>query len=98
MGKLASTVKWILVMLGFLLVLWLPLVAYMNYPEAKEEKGHADTLWIDRTERLRLARYHGTQALKITEEVVYIWRDSKWISVMKRKLPDRLAPVAGSSA
>ncbi|NJD61342.1 MAG: hypothetical protein FIA93_01305 [Deltaproteobacteria bacterium] len=98
MGKIAASVKWVLVMLGFLLVLWLPLVVCMDYPEAKEEKGHADALWVDRTERLRLARYHGTQALKITDEVVYIWRDSKWVSVLKRKLPDRLVPGTGSSA
>jgi len=98
MEKIASTVKWVLVMLGFLLVLWLPLFASMNYPQEEAEKGRAETLWIDRSERLRLARYHGTHALKITDEVVYIWRDSKWVSVLKRKLPDRLAPVAGSSA
>ena len=98
MGKIESSVKWVLVMLGFLLALLLPLVAYMNYPQEKAEKGRAEALWIDRTERLRLARYHGTHALKITDEVVYIWRDNRWISVLKRKLPDRLAPVAGSAA
>src|SRR5512146_271966 len=98
MEKIASSVKWVLVMIGFLLALWLPLVAYMNYPPEKAEKGCAEALWIDRTERLRLARYHGTHALKITDEVVYIRRDSKWISVLKRKLPDRLVPVVGSTA
>ena len=30
----------------------------------------------------RLAQYHGTNALKITCDRVYIWRDGEWLSVM----------------
>lgn len=98
MGKIASSMKWVLVMLGFLLALWLPIVASFHSPKVMAGNERVEPLWVTSTERLRLARYHGTHALKITDERVYIRRNSKWISVLKRQLPDRLGTVTGSSA
>ena len=31
--------------------------------------------------RISIARYHGTVALKITNDNTYIWRDHRWIKV-----------------
>jgi hypothetical protein len=85
MKNIASSVKWFVVIVGFLLALWLPLVASVHYLEMKEGKDPAEPLWITRTESLRLMDYHGTNGLKITQDRAYIWRDSKWIQVAKRK-------------
>lgn len=84
MKSIGASVKWVLFILGFLLAMWLPLVAYVHSPQLKARNELSEPGWIDRTERLRLMRYHGTQGLKITHDGVYIWRDSKWIQVLKR--------------
>jgi hypothetical protein len=84
--KIVSFVKWVAVMLGFMLALWLPLVASVHYLEKKLAAAQpSETAWFSGTEGLRLMRYHGTNGLKITGDRVYIWRDSKWIEVLKRK-------------
>ena len=84
MKSMAASLKCVLVMAGFLLVLWLPLVAYVHSPERAARDAQAESGWIGRAERLRLMRYHGTQGLKITHDGVYIWRDSKWVQVRRR--------------
>lgn len=77
--------KWVVVMAAFLLALWLPLVASVHYLERKTAKEHSDPLWITRSEGIRLMRYHGTNGLKITDDRIYIWQDSRWIQIVKRK-------------
>jgi len=85
MKRFITFVKWVVVMAAFLLVLWLPLVASVFHLEWKTAKENADPLWITRSEGLRLMRYHGTNGLKITDDRIYIWQDSRWIQVVKRK-------------
>jgi hypothetical protein len=85
MEKIVSFVKWAAVLLGVVLVLWLPLVYSMHSLEKKMGKGHVEPTWTTMAENIRLMRYHGTNGLKITEDRVYIWRDRKWIQVLKRK-------------
>ena len=41
--------------------------------------------WVSRDELRSLARYHGTDALKITDREVFIWRDGNWVPVLKNK-------------
>ena len=41
--------------------------------------------WVSKEKLRSLARYHGTDALKITELEVFIWRDGGWIPVLKKK-------------
>jgi hypothetical protein len=41
--------------------------------------------WVSKEELRSLARYHGTEALKITALDVSIWRDGEWIRVLKNK-------------
>ncbi len=85
MGNIALFVKRVLVMLGILMVLWLPLVAFVHSLEITVERDLARSMWISRAESLRMMRYHGTYGLKVTHDRVYIRRDSKWIEVLKRK-------------
>lgn len=85
MEKIALLLKRVLVMAGFLLALWLPLMAFVHYMEITVGKDLAAAMWITRAESVRLMRYHGTNGLKVTHDRVYIWRDSRWIPVMKRK-------------
>ncbi|OGP81276.1 MAG: hypothetical protein A2Z13_09170 [Deltaproteobacteria bacterium RBG_16_64_85] len=85
MEKIVSFVKRVVVLLGFLMALWLPIVASVHYLEMKKGKDLAEPMWITSTDGHRLMRYHGTNGLKITHDRVYIWRDSKWVPVLKRK-------------
>lgn len=41
--------------------------------------------WVSQEELLSLARHHGTDALKITELEVSIWRSGNWVPVLKNK-------------
>lgn len=41
--------------------------------------------WVSHKQLLSLARYHGTDALRITEIEVSIWREGNWIPVLKNK-------------
>jgi hypothetical protein len=43
-----------------------------------------EDLWVSKEALVELARYHGTRALKITEEEAFVWRNARWISVLKR--------------
>jgi len=85
MKKIVSFVKWVAVMLAFLVVLWLPFATSVHYLEKKLAKEPSETEWFSMKESIRLMRYHGTEGLKITGDRVYIWRDSRWIEVLKRK-------------
>ncbi len=85
MKKIESFVKWFVVILGYVLVLWFSLLTSVHYLEKQFEDDLAEPMWLSRTESLRLMRYHGTNGLKITNDRVYIFRDGKWIPVIKRK-------------
>ena len=41
--------------------------------------------WVSKEKLRSLARYHGTEVLKITELDVSIWRAGEWIPVLKNK-------------
>jgi len=56
-------------------------VAIMTWPSSS--LGNS---WVSREELHMLARYHGTEALKITEIDVSIWRAGEWIPVLKNKI------------
>jgi hypothetical protein len=46
--------------------------------------------WISKQELTRLQRYHGTNALKVTETAVYIYRDGKWLQVVGRRYDEKV--------
>jgi hypothetical protein len=41
--------------------------------------------WVSQEELLSLSRHHGTDALKITEFEVSIWRNEEWVPVLKNE-------------
>jgi len=69
--------------LATLLAFWLPLLAYVHFGGMKEWKSVAAS-WVTGEETRHLMRYHGAAVLKITQDRVYIWRESHWIPVQKR--------------
>lgn len=85
MGKIALFLKRFVVLTGILLSLWLPMVAFVQYLNAATGKEILEPIWITRAESLRLMRYHGTNALKVTRDRAYIRRDSRWIQVLERR-------------
>jgi len=69
--------------LVLLLAIWLPLLAYVHCDEMKGWKDIASS-WVTGEEIRHLMRHHGAAVLKITQDRVYIWRESRWIPVRKR--------------
>ena len=66
------------------MALWLFLVVLANAMViwTGPASGYGNS-WVSREELLSLARHHGTDALKITELDVSIWREGQWIPVLK---------------
>jgi len=66
------------------LTLWLFLVVLANAMVIWTGPASGDGYsWVSQEKLLSLARHHGTDALKITELDVSIWRDGQWIPVLK---------------
>lgn len=65
------------------LALWLTLLAHVHYGGMKECRRVAEG-WVTGEETRRLMQYHGAAVLKITQDHVYILRESRWIPVRKR--------------
>ncbi len=66
------------------LTAWL-LIALFAFTAVREERAafsHAES-WVSKQRLRSLARYHGTDALKITENEVFIRRGGHWIPVWK---------------
>jgi hypothetical protein len=66
--------------------LWLVIVFFANgmakIAVSASSRAHS---WVSKEKLRSLARHHGTDALKITELEVFIWRDGDWIPVLKKK-------------
>ncbi len=84
MKKYGSTIKCILFTLLFLCAAVVSLVGYNRFMDTRTAKNLDLTTWLTKKEIVHLMRFHGTEALKITQDEVYIWRNSEWIPVMKR--------------
>jgi hypothetical protein len=66
------------------MTLWLFLVVLANAMVVWMGPASGDGYsWVSQEELLSLTRHHGTDALKITELDVSIWRDGHWIPVLK---------------
>lgn len=66
------------------LALLLVILASVHFEPAPRKIPSYEELWVSKDTLLGLARIHGTLALKITEEEAFIWRDARWIPVLKR--------------
>lgn len=85
MGKRTKSVKRVIITLSFLFAAWLPLVGYVHFLGARPGGNLAAATWLTKQEMQRLAEFHGTDALKITQDRVFIRRGSRWIPVLKRE-------------
>ncbi len=63
---------------------------YRYAPEDYNEDPYV-TSWLSKTKARQIMRYHGTNAIKITEDQVYIMRDGRWICVYRdpSSLPEK---------
>jgi hypothetical protein len=76
--------RWILYTALFLCTAWVSHMGHHQVQLARTERTLDLSTWVPKKEIVRLMRYHGTDGLKITQDVVYIYRDAKWIAVKKR--------------
>ncbi len=58
------------------------LPGYGQAPVAYQEDPYVTT-WLSKTKARQIMRYHGANAIKITEDRVYILRDGRWICVYR---------------
>jgi hypothetical protein len=63
---------------------WLLVFGCCHLFEIQAEKNRDLSTWVTQQEILHLTRFHGTDALKITEDEVFIRRNSQWLPVLKR--------------
>ena len=68
----------------FVCAVWVSHMAYHQIVAIRADRSLDRIDWLSRQQTQRLMRYHGTDALKITRDKVYIWRDSEWVPVFKR--------------
>jgi len=68
----------------FLCTVWVSVMGYRQIMLARSDKTLDLSTWLAKEEIVRLMRYHGTDGMKITPDGAYIFRDAKWILVMKR--------------
>jgi hypothetical protein len=77
--------RWVLLYIAFsLCAAWLFLMGHRQVMLARAEKNVDLATWLPKKEVARLMRYHGADGLKVTRDEVYIFRDARWIPVMKR--------------
>jgi len=71
------------------LVLGTACVSFMGYRQvtaARAEKVNGlSACWVPKDQITRLMHYHCTDGLKVTRDEVFIFRDARWIPVMKRQ-------------
>ena len=74
-------------MFYFVLSLSAIVVVSMGYGQVmmvRSEVPADSSTWLPKHQILELMRFHGADVLKVTQDEVFISRDSKWIPVMKR--------------
>ena len=68
----------------FLCTVWVSHMGYRQVMLARAEKTLDLSTWLTKGEIVRLMRYHGADGMKITPDAAYIYRDAKWVVVLKR--------------
>jgi hypothetical protein len=84
MKKLIKTTRYILYPALFLGTVLVSLMGYDQVMTARSEKTIDLSTWLPKKEIVHLMRLHGTDGLKVTQDEVFILRDSRWIPVRKR--------------
>ena len=68
----------------YLALLLLVIMCSMRIEEVPRQFPSFEELWVSKDTLVSLARVHGVLSLKITEDQAYIWRNARWIPVLKR--------------
>ena len=76
--------RWIVRIVLLLCTVWVSVMGYRQVMLARSEKNIDLSTWLPKKEIVRLMRYHGADGMKITRDEVYIFRDDKWVLVLKR--------------
>ena len=76
------TIRFALYTVLFLCTAWVSLIGLSRF--ALHVGEVSDRSWVPETQVQHLMEYHGTGVLKITRDEVYVFRDSKWIPVLRR--------------
>jgi hypothetical protein len=76
--------KRILYIALFLCTAWVSLMGYHQVRTADSISSSDLSTWLSKEEIVRLMRYHGADGMKITPDGAYIFRDARWILVVKR--------------
>jgi hypothetical protein len=79
-----SMIRRVLYTALFLGAAWVSLMAHHQIAANRSENIHDLSTWLSKKEITHLIKFHGTDALKITQDEVYIYRGEKWIPVLKR--------------
>lgn len=75
--------SWLYCLIGLLLVCLLFIPHRRPEVSYDYEKDPNITSWLSKDKASQIMRYHGANAIKITEDQVYILRDGRWISVYR---------------
>ncbi len=76
--------KWAVRIVLFLCTVWVSVMGYRQVLLAHSDETLDLSTWLPKKEIVRLMRYHGTDGMKITQDEAYIFRDDKWVLVLKR--------------
>jgi hypothetical protein len=76
--------RWVVYVAIFVSAAWVSFMGYRQVQLVRSEHMKNRSTWLPKHEIVRLIRYHGTDALKITQDEVYIYRAERWIPVRKR--------------
>jgi hypothetical protein len=79
-----KTLRWFLYAALSVGTAWVSLMGYNQVMLARSEKTLDLSTWLPKKEIMELMRLHGTDVLKVTQDKVYILRNSKWVPVMDR--------------
>jgi len=85
MGKTWHTVRRALYAALILSGMWVSAMGYHQIELARKEPLRDLSTWLSKKEISHLIRFHGTDGLKVTRDEVYIYRNDRWIPVMKRQ-------------
>jgi len=68
----------------YIALLLLVAVCSIRIEPAPKQFPSYEELWVSKDTLARLARYHGVLSMKITDDQAFIWRNARWIPVLKR--------------
>ena len=79
-----TTIRRLVYIALILSTVWVSVMGYHQVEQSRRDRIRDLSTWLSKKEISHLIRFHGTDALKVTRDEVYIYRGEKWIPVLKR--------------